>query len=134
MPQKLKPSSLAVDFMKCVWFESSVIFDRHRQYSQQDLIEEPCGLRSRWNNLQMLVSRFGCFASARGAFNISLLNQEWLIHFFNGLRLFANSCSNGRESNWSTFEFFNDRTEDTDVHIIQSIFINIQCFQCQLCN
>ena len=55
-------------------------------------------------------------------------------HFFDGFGFLAHGSSDRRKADWSSLEFFNDRTEDAIIHIVQSIFVNIQRFQGKLSN
>jgi len=65
---------------------------------------------------------------------ITFLNQEGLINFFQGTPVFSNSGGDGGNANGSPFKFFNDGREDFIVHLVQTMLIHIQGRQCHLGN
>src|SRR5688572_10300204 len=71
------------------------------------------------------VSRSGSFTAAGSTHDITFLDQEWLVYFFDGFSFFAAGGCNGGNSNWTTFEFLNDRGQDADVHIVEAVLIHI---------
>src|SRR3989338_77037 len=83
---------------------------------------------------KMFIGFFGSFSAAWSSHQKSFLNQERFVHFFQRARIFTNCRSNGSQSNRAAVEFFDDDFQHAVVHLIQAIFIHIQCIQSVLCN
>lgn len=82
----------------------------------------------------MAVSQFRYFASARGTFQESLLYKEGFVDLFEGPGIFAEGGSDSRESYRASFEFIDDGSKDTVVDFIESVMIDIQCFESMTSN
>src|ERR1043165_6746483 len=80
----------------------------------------------------MFICFFCCFAAARCSLKISLLYQEWLVHFFDSFCFFTNSSCNGGDTNRSAFKLVDNGGENTIVHVIKTVLIYIEGLECHL--
>src|SRR5262245_31507887 len=65
---------------------------------------------------EMFIGLGSDFSSPGRSLKKALLDQEWLVYFLQGSRLFGDSRGNGGDANWSALEFLDDREEDLVVH------------------
>src|SRR5512138_698121 len=82
----------------------------------------------------MAVCQFGYFPAAWGAHQVTFLDEERFVNFFDGTGFFPDSSSDGIDPNRPSFEFLNDGGKDAIVHLIQSVNVDIQGFQGELGN
>src|ERR1044072_7041758 len=80
------------------------------------------------------VRLVGSLSSTWCADEISFLDQEWFVHFLNGSGFFTYCSRNGGDAYWSALELFDDGRENADIHLLESILVDIQCLQCELPN
>ena len=82
----------------------------------------------------MRERQVGGFASAGGAHQVALLNQERLIDLLDGARVFAHCGGDGAQAYRTALELVDDGAQDTVVHLVQTVLIDIQCGEGDLCD
>ena len=80
----------------------------------------------------MFIGKFGHFTSTGSTLHKSFFYQERFVNFFNGSRIFSQSRSNGSDTYRTTFKLVYNGAKYLVVYLIQTVFIDIQCFQCKL--
>ncbi len=80
----------------------------------------------------MLIGKFRHFTPTRGTFQETLFYQERFIDFLYGAGIFAQSGGNGGQSHRAAFELVNDGAEYLIIYLIQTVLVDIQCFECKL--
>lgn len=80
----------------------------------------------------MLIGKLRHFTSTRSPFHKTFLDQERFIHFLNSARIFAQSGSNGCQTDRTAFKLVYDGAKYLVVYLIQTILVDIQRFQRKL--
>ena len=80
----------------------------------------------------MLIGKLRHFTSTRSPFHKTFLDQERFIHFLDGARIFAQSGSNGCQTDRTAFKLVYNGTKYLVVYLIQTILVDIQRFQRKL--
>lgn len=82
----------------------------------------------------MFIGKFSHFTSTGSTLHESFFYQERFVNFLNGSRIFSQSRSNGSDTYRATFKLVYNSAKYLVVYLIQTVFIDIQCFQCKLGN
>ena len=69
------------------------------------------------------------FTASRRSFQKSFLNKVRFVHLFDGPWFLPDGNGERADSDGTTAVFFDDRQEDPFVHIVQTEFVNFECFQ-----
>lgn len=77
---------------------------------------------------QMLVSQIGALATTRRAHNEAFLDKKRLADLFDSAWVLTHCCGYGVHANGATFELVNDGRENLVVHVVETVFVHIECF------
>ena len=80
----------------------------------------------------MAVCQFGHFPAPRGPHQVTFLDEERLIDFFDSSRFFPNGRGDRIDPDGTALEFLNDGGEDAVIHLIQAVQVYIQGLQGKL--
>ena len=75
----------------------------------------------------MLIGKLRHFTSTRSPFHKTFFDQERFIHFLNSARIFAQSGSNGCQTDRTAFKLVYDGTKYLVVYLIQTILVDFTC-------
>src|SRR6476469_492617 len=81
---------------------------------------------------QVLVSGFGGFAAAGRALDVAFLDEEGLIHFFDGFAFLAASRGDGADAHRATLELVDDGGENALVHVVEAAGVHVESLQSKL--
>ena len=77
----------------------------------------------------MVVSQLCRHTSARRTLDESFHDEERFVDFFHGSCVLADGSGNRRQPDGTAAEFVDDGQQDLVVYLIQSILVDVQCFQ-----
>src|SRR5690349_24058858 len=69
-------------------------------------------------------------ASARRTLEESVLDEKWLVNFFERTRILSDRGSDGADADGSAVELFDDCLEDAGVHVVEPQLIDFEEDQC----
>jgi hypothetical protein len=55
-----------------------------------------------------------------------MLHEEWLVHFFDRIRIFADGCTNRVQANRSAIELLDDRPNDARIHVVEAERVDVE--------
>ena len=74
------------------------------------------------------------FTTTRCAIQESFLDQKWLIDFLDGAAFFSYCNSYRVQADWAAIELLNDGKQDSLIHLIESMLIDLKRFEREVCN
>src|SRR5436190_37789 len=96
-------------------------------------------VRKQWSSLvrrdaEMLVGHARGLTAAGGAGEEALLDQEWLIDFFDRTALFAHGNGDRVQPDRPARKFLDDREQNALVHLVEPVLIDFERLQCHQCD